>query len=381
MLAIDPVAQLQEKISAGSVKLAYDQEYGYLPSLLNQLKIPIDSQGLVFSKTSLQLHRIHPQSPRAIYFNDDVYVGYVSGGDVIEIASVDPDRGSLFYSLEQEPASKPSFKQRDDCLQCHQSQKTLDIPGLLIRSVWTLPDGYPDFKNGGGFISDDRSPLKERWGGWYVSGTHQNDFHMGNQVLRGAPDAVDLRVGANVTDLDRLVNTNRYLTPHSDLVALMILEHQATMHNLLTKLNTESRSILEQNTAIAKAFGLKPGEWTESTQRRIHNLVEAAVKYMLFREEYPLKGKIEGTSSFAAEFQKLGPHDPEGRSLRQLDLETRLLKHRCSWLIYSTSFDALLPEVKSRVYRRMQELLDNPQDRATLDVLKATKPEFSALAR
>lgn len=372
----DPVTKLQKQIADGKVQLSFHQELGYLPSLLKALKISESSQGLVFSKTSLQLHHIHPQAPRALYFNDDVYVGYTTGGDLLEIASIDPDRGPVFFGLEQNQAEKPKFQRREDCLQCHQSPRTFDMPGLLVRSVWTLPSGYPDFKQGGGFNTTDSSPMKERWGGWYVSGTLESDVHMGNQVLRGEPESVDLSHGANVTDLEKLLDTDRYLTPHSDLVALMVLEHQAQLHNLITRANLGSRTALEQNKAIAEMFGLKPGEWTDSTKRRIKTVTEALVKGLLFRDEYRLKGRVEGTSSFAEEFQKLGPFDSKKRSLRDLDLETRLLKYPCSWLIYSESFDALLPEIKAVIYARMKELLDNPEGRATLEILKETKPGF-----
>lgn len=372
----DPVAQLQEKLLKGEARLTFHPELGYLPSLLKALKIPESSQGLVFSKTSLQLHRIHPQAPRAIYFNDDVYVGYVSGGDLIEIASVDSNKGSVFYVLEQDPEIKPAFSKRDDCLQCHQSQKTFDVPGLLLRSVWTLPNGYPDFKHGGGFFGEDAAPMKDRWGGWYVSGKIENDVHMGNFLLRGAPETADLTSTSSVTDLDKLVNTNRYLTPHSDIVALMALQHQVEIHNLITRANLGSRAALEQNAAIAEMFELKPGQWTDSTKRRINTVTEALVKGLLFQGEYQLKGKVTGTSSFEEEFQKLGPFDSKGRSVRQFDLNTRMLKYPCSWLIYSEAFDALAPEVKEIVYKRIYEILNTETGKDTLQILVETKPAF-----
>ncbi len=374
----DPVSILHEKIQKGEEKFAFHQELGYLPAILKALKIPESSQGLVFSKTSLQLHRIHPQAPRAIYFNDDVYVGYVAGGDLIEIASVDPDKGSIFYVIEQEPTAKPVFSKRDDCLQCHQSQKTFDVPGLLLRSVWTLPNGYPDFKHGGGFFGDDTAPMKHRWGGWYVSGVIENDVHMGNFLLRGIPEEADLSRTSNITDLDKLVNTNRYLTPHSDIVALMALQHQVQVHNLITRANIGSRTALEQNAAVAEMFELKPGQWTESTKRRVNTVTEALVQALLFQDEYELKGKITGTASFVEEFQKLGPFDSKGRSVRQFDLNTRMLKYPCSWLIYSEAFDALLPEVREIIYSRMYELLNTDAKRETLEILLETKPSFKA---
>src|SRR5262245_24481761 len=87
--ATDPVARLMKKIEAGETTIAYDEQHGYLSSLLKALNVPVSSQGLVFSRTSLQVDRIAPWSPRAIYFNDDIYLGWVQGGPIMEIAAVD----------------------------------------------------------------------------------------------------------------------------------------------------------------------------------------------------------------------------------------------------------------------------------------------------
>ncbi len=376
----DAVTLLQKRIDKGEVRLAWDREFGYLPALLKALQVPIASQGLVFSKTSLQIHRIHPQTPRAIYFNDEVYVGYVPGGDVLEVSAVDPVKGGAFFTLDQEEKPKLRLQKRDDCLQCHASPKTLGVPGHLVRSVWTQASGYPLFTVGG-YMNDHNSPMKERFGGWYVTGTTANAVHMGNQVLRegDVPESLRLADGANVNDLNTRFSTNRYLAPHSDVVALLVLSHQAHMHNLIARANLESRIALEQNAAIGKALGLKPGEWTESTQRRIHSVCEALVRYMLFRDEPALPGAVRGTSDFAAQFQAAGRRDAKGRSLRELDLEHRLFRYPVSWLIESEAFDSLPAEVRAYVYRRIRETLSasgTPRDRTALEILSQMKPEF-----
>jgi len=123
-------------------------------------------------------------------------------------------------------------------------------------------------------------------------------------------------------------------------------------------------------------FELKPGEWTDSTRRRIDRMVDELAQALLFQGEYQLKGRIRGTSAFAEEFSKLGPRDSKGRSFRDFDLNSRLLKYPCSWLVYSEAFDSLLPEIKTRVYGRMRELLNRPEGRATLEILAETKPDF-----
>src|ERR1019366_2089097 len=97
----DPVANLQKRLDRGEVTLQYEPQHGYLKSVLEQLAIPVSSQTLVFSKTSFQYKKISPQAPRALYFNDDVYVGQVHDGKVLEFVSFDPVQGAIFYILDE----------------------------------------------------------------------------------------------------------------------------------------------------------------------------------------------------------------------------------------------------------------------------------------
>lgn len=384
----DPVSRLQRRIDQGSAKLEWSDAHGYLPSLLRHLAVPIESQMLVFSKTSFQLQRITPQTPRAIYFNDDVYVGWVQDGDVIEISAADPNKGGVFYTLDQTAAGKPKIVRRDECLQCHASPKTAGVPGHMVRSVYTATDGYPVFQ-AGGFVTTHESPMKERWGGWYVTGRHENDFHMGNSFLRDKdPETFDLRAGANVTDLSRRIDARPYLTPHSDIVALMVLEHQAHLHNLITRASYEARIALEVQASMDKALG-RSGEWTESTKRRVYGPADALLSYLLFAGEAPLRGRVQGTSGFAGQFARQGPRDRQGRSLREFDLEHRLFRYPLSYLVYSESFDQLPPPVKGHIYRRLCEGLAGRDpsrifahltagDRTAIrEILLDTKPEFA----
>ncbi len=173
----DPVANLQKRIDARKVRLEYDQQHGYLASVLRELKISTASQTLVFSRTSFQARLISPKHPRALYFNDDVHVGWVPRGEVLEIASTDPQLGPVFYTLEQRKTERPAFvRQNDACLQCHASSMTRDTPGYIVRSVFADATGQPLLRNGT-FLIDQESPLKERWGGWYVSGHHGAAAH------------------------------------------------------------------------------------------------------------------------------------------------------------------------------------------------------------
>ncbi|MBM3737053.1 MAG: hypothetical protein FJW39_14825 [Acidobacteria bacterium] len=388
----DPVAVLQKKLDRGEAKLPWDTRLGYLPAVLQALGIPPASQVLVFSKTSFQLARIAPATPRAIYFNDDVYAGWVQDGDVMEFSSNDPLKGSIFYTLDQNPKRAPKFIRRDECLQCHSSPRTLGVPGHMVRSVYAGADGYPYFQ-AGGFSTDHRSPLKERWGGWYVTGTHANDVHMGNAFLKDKdkenPENMDLKAGANVMSLAGRFDHRRYLSGHSDIVALMVLEHQVRMHNLLTRVSYEARVALEQQASMNKALLRPEGEWSDSTRRRIRNPAEVLLQYMLFRDEAPLRGPVKGTSGFAADFAKSGPRDTRGRSLRELDLKTRMFRYPCSYLVYSPAFDELPREVKLHLYQRLWEVLNGRDTsklyadmkaedrRAVAEILMDTKPEIA----
>src|SRR5579862_7955530 len=200
----DAVARLAKKIESGQIKLDYAPGgLGYLPALLKQLDVPVDSQVLVFSKTSIQSDHISPRTPRAIYFNDEVAIGFVQSGDVLELSALDPVRGVYFYTLDSPKAAKPEFSQRPDCLRCHQGPQTLAVPGLMVSSVHPRTDAREG--HGSSFITDGRVPIAERWGGWYVTGTTGAQTHYGNNVALvdalHPGDAAPNEVTQNVTSL------------------------------------------------------------------------------------------------------------------------------------------------------------------------------------
>lgn len=384
------VARLREDLATGAKKLEYGQEHGYLRSLLRALDIPESSQVLVFSKTSMQRDRIAPKTPRAIYFNDEVMVGFCLRGGVIEVSAVDDAIGTAFYTLDQEREEGPALeRQTESCLLCHSSSANQGIPGHLVRSLFVDRRGDPIFASGS-YRTDHASPLSERWGGWYVTGTSGGQKHMGNMISRAskAPDDYDNADGVDVVDLKDRFTTSFYPTPHSDIVALMVLEHQVGMLNRLARAGMETRMALHYEREINKALGRPAGEQSESARSRIRSACDAAVGYMLLRDEVKLTGRIEGTSSFAADFAARGPRDAKGRSLRDLDLETRLFRHPCSYLIHSRAFDSLPAEAKGHIYRRLWEILNDrdtakspirlaPEDRAAiLEILRATKRDL-----
>jgi hypothetical protein len=397
----DSIARLQEKIDDGEVKLVYDEHRGYLPSLLDRLEIPVSSQGLVFSRTSLQVDRISPWTPRAIYFNDDVYVGWVQGGPVVEIASADPNLGAVFYTLSQNESVPPRFeRQTTTCLMCHDSSSiTGGVPGFILRSVFPDRYGYviASVRDG---ATTDRTPLEKRWGGWYVTGSPGEERHAGNSMsplllheignVSHYLSSTDLSSGQNESSLEGRFDTKPYLSPHSDAVALLILAHQSYLHNLITRASYEARKALYDEKLVIEQVGEPKGAHLTTTLNRVQRATEPLVRGLLFVKEAPLPSPIEGTSGFASEFSRRGPRDREGRSLRDLDLKRRLFRYPLSYLIYSESFDALPAVVKETVYRRLGEVLrgeDESSEFAHLDasdraailaILRDTKPDFSA---
>lgn len=392
----DAIAALQQRLDSGAVQLTHDDRHGYLLSVLQQLYVPVSSQMLVFSKTSFQRDRIAPQTPRAVYFNDRVYIGWVQDGDYVEVASVDPQLGAVFYVLAQTPTDHPRFVRKTyECLQCHDTGMAGNVPGHIMRSVYPDRQGNPIIP-AGTFVSSDQSPLSERWGGWYVTGRHGTQHHMGNMVAQSeaTPELTDWAKGGNLIDLRKVIDTAPYLTPHSDIVALMVAEHQTQIQNALTRTNYETRRAMQYEQMLNRSLEKPEGTPSESATGRIRSVCEKLVRAMLFSREAQLTAPITGTSGFAARFATYGPQDSRGRSLRQFDLTHRLFRYPCSYEIYSAAFDGLPTRAKDRIYARLIEILTgrdqtpeyaylSPTDRQSLlEILRDTKPEFaSALSR
>src|SRR6516165_4127397 len=291
----DPVLDLSGRIQSDKTLLNYDEAHGYLTSVLRELKVPVSSQTLVFSKSSFQLTQISPEAPRAVYFNDDTYVGWVNHGQFIEIAEVNPKTGPSFYKLEQEYDPFPIIEhETEQCLVCHDTfQTNTPVPRLLMLSV--LPNSDGNALKAAALITNDQSPLRERWGGWYVTGTHGSQRHLGNTIVRARADDIDdmkkfiprldLNAGANLTDLSKRFDTKEYLSPYSDIVALMVLGHQTHVHNMITS------GVYEIHDAIQQGL-------TSRMPEIIKDAGEPIVRTMLFSGEAPLTDTVRGTSGF-----------------------------------------------------------------------------------
>jgi hypothetical protein len=369
----DAVAQLSRRMASGGATLTFDPEYGYLRAVLAALNVSIESQLLVFSKTSLQGSFISPATPRAIFFNDSVAVGWIPRAPLLEIAALDPEQGMIFYGLARQFGA-PTLRRMDaTCLSCHVSPSTLGVPGIAVGSTVPRANGTLSVTNA--FTTDHRTPLPKRWGGWYVTGTHGTARHNGNAFA--APDASEVTVGPaslNVETLGERLDLSRYPAPHSDIAAMLVLDHQAHMTNLLTRLGWEARIALDQS--------------PEAAERLLAGIVREVVDYLLFVDEAPLEAPIRGRSGFAESFAARGKRDSRGRSLKDLDLTSRLLRYPCSYMIDSDSFNRLPAVAKQAVYRRMWTILSgedrsaryrrlSPEDRrAIIEILGGTKRDL-----
>jgi hypothetical protein len=273
---------------------------------------------------------------------------------------------------------------------CHASSQTRNVPGQTVRSVFPDRSGEAILSMGSVRV-DQATPFERRWGGWYVTGTHGKQSHLGNVTITNhggrEPAATDLK-GQNVTDLTHRFDTSAYLTPHSDIVALMVLEHQGEGHNLIARAGIQTRLAEYGQTQLNKELGRAPDFYSEATYRRIKSVGDPLVRYLLFSEEAKLTDKVEGTSTFAADFAKRGPRDKAGRSLRDFDLEHRLFKYPCSYLIYSDAFAQLPATMKDYVLRQIHLVLTNRcSDRAfdhisqgdrqaIFEILQGTMPDL-----
>lgn len=378
----DPITQLQKDVNSGKVKLEYEPQHGYLTSVMKALNVPVSSQTLVFSKTSSQAPHTSPESPRALYYNDTVYVAWAKDDPMLDVIAMDPIKGPIFFTLAQKPDPKPIFDRDETCMVCHMTPKTLNIPGLIVKSVMSTNDGHA-IAQANTFIAGHNNPLSQRWGGWYVTGKHGTDTHMGNAFLANLKlSEVDLKPTSNVTDLSSKFDTTKFLAPTSDTVALMVLDHTVRMVNLITSAQYEG--------IYSKYDQDHPSKVISDHPKLIKQAASQLVQYMLFRNEAPLHGPIEGSPEFQKEFEAQGPRDSKGRSLRDFDLNTRLFKYPCSFQIYTPQFEAIPGPVKDAIWEMVDETLAgknlwpqypamSEEDRKNVrDILLDTKPDYKA---
>lgn len=320
----------------------------FLRWLLAELEVPEASQLLVFSKTSLQVHLISPQNPRALYFSDDIYVGWVPGG-IVELAVSDPELGMVFYEVDyRKRMPSQAFIRSNECLTCHASSRTEGVPGAFVRSVFPDRDGQP-MGQFGGFLSNDATEMAHRWGGYYLTGVGPGVLHMGNQIY-------DERIEPKPKDiwhesLEDVIDVDRYLQPTSDIKPMMMLEHQTRVHNVLIRAAMRYRRALH----FAQLMNEAPAA-SESVRKTLASEVEKVLEVMLFRDEAPITGDgMAGDQKIADILTATAPVSSEGRSLKQTRLYPRLMKYRLSYMIYSEAFASLPDALRNAVLARLKE--------------------------
>jgi hypothetical protein len=383
-----------EPMVAARLPAGSDREF--LKWFLGAAGVPAESQVLVFSKTSLQRNRIHPRMPRALFFSDDLYVGWVPGG-LVELTVADPALGLVFYQLDpRASAPEAGFQREAACLSCHAGSMTRNLPGLILRSVHPDERGEPIVSAGSSLVGHD-TPFERRWGGWYVTGQHGTARHLGNETARVTAHGVgmDVEAGANLTTLEGRFPAGLFLRTDSDLVALMVLEHQVLTHNRLNEGALRVRRWSHYQRELRRELGDPPVDEPVGTALRVvQNETERIVEALLFVDEIALpEGGIRGAGDFEKAFVANRRLDPDGRSLKDFDLQTRLFRWRCSYLIYSEAFDYLPAELRWSVLRRLDEVLLSttamgrfahlPADerRAIREILLSTHVDFAKASR
>jgi len=393
--ASDPVAVLKSKIEKGSVALVQHPRFGYLISLLGALGVSTNSQILVFSKTSLQVSKIQPDHPRAVYFNDTVYVGYIPGSPILELVAIDSNLGTVFYTFESgvpekngESASGASSgmrpqiqRDRGDCLVCHANSRTEYVPGLLVRSVYADAGGKPRIGSTT-YATDYRSPFAHRWGGWYVTGGVALLPHMGNGLATNRLNSETLfPMSATNGELPALVPRELYPMARSEALSLMLLETQLRIHNLMTRAAFEARAAIFQMKSSDKAV---PAELTGRLSESAENLIEG----LFYCGEAALPGEIHPPRDLVEAFQKGARKTRDGRSLKDLDLKSRLFRYRLSYLVDTEMFRSLPPPLLEYLRGRFREILRGGDRRGSLgelsdadrtdlvSVLRETHPEM-----
>ena len=369
-MATDLVATLNKSLRANRASgwKEYHPKFGYLLAVLEMLGVPVSSQMLVFSKTSVQRRFIDSENPRALYFSDDVYVGFVPGAPDLEIATVDPALGTVFYTVSQDDSEPLRFRRNDDCLSCHASARTMGVPGFVVRSLDA--DATAEIIAGTDTNNVTHcTPIEERWGSWLVSNTPSNWGHRGNALGTG-----EARIPIEEKLLNRVFESTKYPSKGSEIVPLILHDHQTHMHNYITRLNMEAQQRMA-------SYG---------NLRYLESQIRAFLRYLLFVEEAPLPSPISGSKEFIESFQKNARRDSQGRSLKDLDLQTRIFRFPCSFLLDSDAFRKMSVPVREAILSRLHKVLqgENPDPqfeklssadrKAILEILKETAPDLTA---
>ncbi len=353
--ATDRLAKMTADLESGVAKYEGTGGLDRLRFVLKTLDVPPDSQVLVFSKTSLQNPLIGPSNPRALFFSENAYVGYVPGG-AIEVIVQDPVLGPVFYVVDAGAKGEPRIERdTNQCMTCHATARTENVPGVMIRSVFADEGGHPLLHLGTTDVTHS-TPLAGRWGGWHVTGRSALP-HLGNRTF--TEDGELSRQPADMDDLNGVFDLAKYPRPTSDIVALLVLEHQCQMLNLLNAASLNYR----RSRHFSQIFDPDADPDNRSAGGIAESWAKTITEGIFFKDEADLDEGVEGDPAFQKAFAARFPKTKSGKSLADFRLYGRIFKHRCSYMVYSDAFRHLPAVVKSRVFTRMRAALagDDPE--------------------
>ena len=359
----DRLAKLAGELASGAKKVEGQSGLERLRFVLKELAVPEESQVLVFSKTSLQIALIHPKNPRALFFSDEAYVGYVPGG-AIEVIIQDPVLGPVFYVVEPGgPGGLDIERDTSLCMSCHGTTRTEGVPGMVVRSVFPNGEGHPMLAMGTTQVSHE-TPLPDRWGGYYVTGRSSLP-HLGNRTFPEGGEAQPQ--SSDLDHLGDLIDAAKYPRPTSDIVALMVLEHQCRMHNLLNAAALQYRRAHYIGSAIDPDADPDQG----SAGRVADGMAQRIVECLFFKDEADPGDDLVGGEEFQKSFAARYPKTASGDSLAEFHLYDRIFKNRCSYMVYSRAFTGLPARVKESVLARMKVVLAGEDE--SYDYLKESE--------
>jgi hypothetical protein len=338
----DVFSELLKKMASGEVKLDTSEEKSFVRSILAALDVPVSSQLLVYSATSMQSERINARNPRALYFNEDVYVGVVPGG-LVEVISIDPELGGVFHVFDYpRPGVMPRVERATKCFNCHATNATQRLPGLIAESVAPLPNGgsYESYR---GKEQGHQIPLAIRFGGWHVTsakpfgptkeGAYAQTTANGVRIVRIKP--------GEMSDL------GKHLMATSDILPNLVHEHQLGFDNRII-----------QAAYLGREMEVKGGALSASDEALLNDKARELVRYVLFADEAKLPpGGIVGNPQFSKDFARNKKAIANGASLKDFDLKTRMFKYRCSYMIYTPQWQKMPSIVKTRIYAGMKAAL------------------------
>lgn len=359
----DRFSKMKEAFESGQLKLDRSGELPYLKSLLELLEISPDSQTLVYSTTSLQLSLISPVNPRAVYFNENIHLGFIPGGR-IEVMSMDPQLGGIFYIFDiPRGDSQPRLERVDRCMNCHAKKQNGYVPTPVIKSVLPGPTGgsLDSFRRES---SGHAIPFEERFGGWHVTGAEGIPKHWGNLIGRQQAGRID----EIENPLGERCDLGRYPVPTSDLLPHLLHEHQNGFAHRAVEAAYRARSYYH---AAESQTGRERGRLSAPHLLELQRQANRLVRYLLFADEVALpNGGVEGVPEYKEYFLRNRKPAGNGLALKDFDLETRLFRVRCSYMIYSDTFAGLHPEFKALVYRTLAEAISTARP----------NPEYSYLS-